>query len=198
MSNKLTLVTTPPPKNKYFQMTIVRNKSGFLNSFNPVYHMYFSENMNIHVLSSKKRSKGKRTQYTFSMKKKEFDQKNENVLANLFSNVWGTKFKLFSKGWSELTEGVHFEDKKYRDGKIPRQHLRNEELYIYYDKNFMGWNGPRKLRIFQPKFNSKRAGYLAIKPTVKEETIELLSSKFNKIVAKNPKMMKKIGNAFAS
>ena len=98
LSNKDILVTSPPPKGKYFQMTIVRNKSGFMNSFNPVYHMYFSENMNIHVLSAKKRSKGKRTQYTFSTKKKEFDQKNENVLANLFSNVWGTKFKLFSKG----------------------------------------------------------------------------------------------------
>lgn len=76
---------------------------------------------------------------------------------------------------------------------MPRKELRNEQLYIYYDKNFMGWNGPRKMRVFQPKFNPKRAQFLAIKPTVKEETIELLSSKFNKIVGKDPKMMKKIG-----
>ena len=105
LSNKEILVTSPPPRNKYYQMTIVRNKSGFLNSFNPIYHMYFSENMNIHVLSAKKKSKGKRSQYIFSMKKKEFNQKNENVLANLFSNVWGTKFKLFSKGRWDNSKG---------------------------------------------------------------------------------------------
>jgi hypothetical protein len=91
-------------------------------------------------------------------------------------------------------KGYHYEDKKYKDGKISRKELRNEELYIYYDKNFMGWNGPRKMRIFQPKFNPKRAGYLMIKPTIKEESIELLSSKFNKIVSKDSKIIKKIGN----
>jgi hypothetical protein len=177
----------PPPKNKYYQMTIVRNKSGFLNSFNPVYHMYFSENMNIHVLSAKKKSKGKKTQYIFSMKKKDFDSHSENVLAYLFSNVWGTKFKLYSKG-------IHYENKKYLAGKIPRDQLRKELLYIYYDRNFMGWNGPRKMQIFQPKFNPKKAGFLKIKPTVREESIEYLSSKYNKTISKNPEFIQKQSN----
>lgn len=48
------------------------------------------------------------------------------------------------------------------------------------------------MRIYQPKFNPKRAGFLRIKPTIKEESIELLSSKFNKIINKDSKIMKKI------
>ena len=179
----------PPPKNKYFQMTIVRNKSGFLNSFNPVYHMYFSENMNIHVLSAKRKSKGKKTQYTFSMRKKEFDLNSSNVLAFLFSNVWGTKFKLYSRG-------KHYDDKKFLEGKISRKDLRKELLYIYYDRNFMGWNGPRKMQIYQPIFNPKKAGFLKIKPTVREESIEYLSSKFMKTLSKNPEILKSQSKQF--
>jgi hypothetical protein len=92
--------------------------------------------------------------------------------------------------------GYHYEDKQYKEGIVSRKQLRDEKLYIYYDKNFMGWNGPRKMRIFQPKFNPKRAGFLKIKPTIREESIELLSSKFNKIVSKDSKIMKQIGNPF--
>lgn len=88
---------------------------------------------------------------------------------------------------------MHFEDKLYREGKVRRQELRSEELFIYYDKNFMGWNGPRKMRVFQPKFNPKRARFLAIKPTVREETIEVLSAKFSKLTGKHSKMLGKIG-----
>ena len=98
MTNKKKLMEMPVPKGKYMQMTIVRNKSGFLNSFNPVYHMYFSENMNIHVISARKRSKHKRSNYTFSMTKKDFKEDSEQVLGKLESNIWGTKFMLYSKG----------------------------------------------------------------------------------------------------
>ena len=98
MVDKRELITKPPPKGRYMQMTIVRNKSGFLNAFYPVYHMYFSENMNIHVLSAKKKSKHKNPSYVFSMSKKDFNEKKKNVLGRIISNIWGTMFVLYSTG----------------------------------------------------------------------------------------------------
>ena len=128
-----------------------------------------------------------------------FQQRRKNSIKKtkmcwqISSVMFGAQNLNYSPKVLKLTPGIHFEDKKYREGKIPRKDLRSEKLYIYYDKNFMGWNGPRKMRVFQPKFNPKRASYLDVKPTIKEETIELLSSKYNKIVSKNPKIIKKIG-----
>ena len=110
MSDKRQLITQPPPKGKYMHMTIVRNKSGFLNAFYPVYHMYFSENMNIHVLSAKKKSKHKNPSYVFSMSKKDFNEKKDQVLGKIVSNIWGTMFVLYSTGnhFIFLSENDHF------------------------------------------------------------------------------------------
>ena len=64
--------------------------------------MYFTELENIHVLSAKKRSKHKKAHYTFSMTKKNFSENSDQVLGKLISNVWGTKFTLYSKGKSVI------------------------------------------------------------------------------------------------
>jgi hypothetical protein len=65
-------IMTPPPKGRVVQVTILRDKSGFKNKLYPKYHIFFSENINYHVMSARKKPGSKSANYILSLSKKNF------------------------------------------------------------------------------------------------------------------------------
>lgn len=88
-------------------------------------------------MSVKKKSTSKSANYILSLDRNDFNRKSENCLGKLRSNFVGTEFNLYDNGESS---------KK----KVPFDKIRNELAYIKYEKNILGMNGPRKLRVVTP------------------------------------------------
>ena len=140
LSNARKLVNTPPPPGKTYQLTIVRNKSGFTRKFFPIFNVFFSENMNISILNAKKKSGNKTSNYIISLSDKDFDRKSENCVGKLRSNFVGTEFMLFDDG-----------ENPKKSKTIDPEKFRKQLLYVRYEKNLFGMKGPRKFSIFTPK-----------------------------------------------
>jgi tubby-related protein 1 len=88
----------PPPGNSIVQLTILRDKDGIKNKFFPKYHVFFSENINQHILSVKKKPNNTTPNYVFSLSKEFFDRKSEYCVGKLRSNFVGTEFTLYNSG----------------------------------------------------------------------------------------------------
>lgn len=124
-------------------MSIIRDRSGFKNKFYPKYLVVFSENINHHIMSAKKKSGNKSTNIVLSLSKNDFNRKSENCLGKLRSNFVGTEFHLYNSGENP--------DKKNKFNSP----IREELGYIEYERNIFGLKGPRKLRVTIPKFANK-------------------------------------------
>ena len=146
-------VLNPPPKGKVIQVSILRDKSGFKNRFYPKFHVFFSENINYHIMSACKRPGNKSSNYILSLDKKDFKRKSKNCLGKLRSNFVGTEFHLYDQG----------ENPKKK--KIKPEQVRSEFAYIKYQKNIFGMKGPRKLRITIPKYENEE--YFKFQPISK-------------------------------
>lgn len=132
-------ILSPPPNNSIVQITILWDKDGIKNKFYPKYHVFFSENINQHILTVKKKPKNATPNYVFSLSKEVFDWKSEFSLGKLRSNFIGTEFTLYDSG----------ENPKKGDP----QKCRKELGFIEYEKNILGLKGPRKLRVIIPDLN---------------------------------------------
>lgn len=128
----------PPPNGSIIQLTILRDKDGIKNMFFPKYHVSFSENINQHILTVKKKPKNATPNYIFSLSKEIFNRKSDFCLGKLRSNFIGTEFTLYDAG----------ENPKKGDPLTCRKEL----ALIEYDKNILGLKGPRKLRVTTPKW----------------------------------------------
>ena len=91
-------VQTPPEKGRVLQVSILRDKSGFKNKFYPKYHVFFSENINCHIMSVKKKNTSKSANYILSLSRDDFARQSSNCLGKLRSNFIGTEFFLYDNG----------------------------------------------------------------------------------------------------
>ena len=89
-------LTSPLPKGLLLQCTIKRDKSGF-GRFYPKYHVHLSSGYR-YLLSAKKESYNKTSNYRISMDKSNFDNKSAGYLAKVRSNFLGTEFHVYDKG----------------------------------------------------------------------------------------------------
>ncbi len=84
--------------------------------------MINQENVNVHVLSARKKPVNKSSNYIISLNKRDFDRKSQYCVGKLRSNFVGTEFKLYDPG----------ENPK---NKSAPQHLLRKELaliqYVY-------------------------------------------------------------------
>ena len=48
-------IMSPPPKGRVIQLTVLRDRSGFRNKLYPKFHIFFTENINYHIMSAKKK-----------------------------------------------------------------------------------------------------------------------------------------------
>lgn len=98
LTDMKSFVLNPPPKGRVIQVSILRDKSGFKNRFYPKYHIFFSENINCHIMSAKKKSTSKSANYILSLSRNDFNRKSNNCLGKLRSNFIGTEFFLYDNG----------------------------------------------------------------------------------------------------
>lgn len=144
----------PPPKGRVVQVTILRDKSGFKNKLYPKYHVFFSEDINKHLMSVKKKAGGKGTNYSISLDKKDFSKKSSFSLGKLKSNFVGTNFYLYDNGVNPKNRNCN------------TLNVRQEYCHINYQKNIMGMKGPRKLRVTVPDY--KNGKIVEFKPQKQE------------------------------
>ena len=90
LKNMKEFIMNPPPKGKIIQVSLIRDRSGIKNRFYPKYLVVFSENINHHILSAKKKSGNKTKNIVLSLSKNDFNRKSENCLGKLRSNFVGT------------------------------------------------------------------------------------------------------------
>lgn len=138
------LINNPPPAGRTYQLTVVRNKSGFTKKFFPIFNVYFSENMNISILNAKKKSGNKTSNYIISLSDSDFDRKSPNCVGKLRSNFVGTEFMLFDTGENPKKKKL-----------VDPDSFRRQLLYIRYEKNLFGMKGPRKFSIVTPRRSEK-------------------------------------------
>ena len=128
-------LTKPIPKGMIIQMTIRRDKSGFAR-FYPKYHLHLSSSLR-YLMTGKKRSSNKTSNYLMSMSKTELTKKSANFLGKVRSNFLGTEFHVFDTGDNP---------KKCKNPENARKELSG----VIYESNLLGSRGPRKMKVIIP------------------------------------------------
>ncbi|EGR30002.1 hypothetical protein IMG5_144760 [Ichthyophthirius multifiliis] len=146
-------LTNPIKKGVILQMTIKRDKTGFAR-FYPKYHLCLSGD-NRYLMTGKKRSSNKTSNYLISMSKDNLSKKSPDFLGKVRSNFLGTEFHLFDIG--ENPKKCKFPDK-----------IRKELGLIIYDSNLLGSRGPRKMKIIIPEV-MENGQQIVIKPMSNKE-----------------------------
>lgn len=121
-------MTKPISLGMIIQTQIRRDKSG-LALFYPKYHVYLSNSLRF-LLTGKKRSINKTSNYLMSMSKTELSKKSNYFLGKVRSNFLGTEFHIYDTGENP---------KKCKNTKEARKELAG----IIYKSNLFGAKGPR-------------------------------------------------------
>ncbi len=116
------------------QCEIKRDKSG-MGRFYPKYHMYTSGKLE-YLMTGKKRSGNKTSNYLISMNKSELDKSSPFYLGKVRSNFLGTEFHVYDRG----------ENPECKD----QSKVRKELAVVIYESNLLGARGPRKMRVLAP------------------------------------------------
>lgn len=128
-------LTNPVRKGLLVQCTIKRDKSG-MGRFYPKYHIYLSSGFR-YLMSAKKRSINKTSNYLISMDKNKFERNDGSCLSKVRSNFLGTEFKLYDIGENPgKAKGL--------------DQVRKELGVVIYESNLLGARGPRKMRVLVP------------------------------------------------
>ena len=90
-----------------------------------------------YLLTGKKRSGNKTSNYLISMNKQELDKKSQFYLGKVRSNFLGTEFHVYDRG--ENPEECKDLSK-----------IREELAIVIYESNLLGARGPRKMRVLIP------------------------------------------------
>lgn len=117
------------------QCTITRHKSG-MSRFWPKYILSLSQT-NQFLLTGKKRSGNKTSNYMISMDQEKVGKKGSGYLGKVRSNFLGTEFCIFDTGENP------------EKAKTPDQ-IRKQHGVIQYETNVLGSKGPRRMKVLLP------------------------------------------------
>ncbi|GBG32634.1 Tubby protein-like [Hondaea fermentalgiana] len=128
------------------QCYIERNKSG-ANKLYPEFQVFLKDGDRF-LMSGKKRSKNRTTNYVVTMDPRDYNRESPNCLGKLRSNFIGTEFQIFDKGVNPKNadpDSLHV-------GTTP---VREELGAILYNSNVLGSRGPRKMKVAVPVVDEK-------------------------------------------
>jgi tubby-related protein 1 len=167
-------IFSPLPKKQIFRCNILRKKDG-IDKLYPKYFVYSYPNDRF-LMAARKRPKNKTSNYIITMNHESFD-KDENYLAKLRSNFFGTEFNLFDVGSNPNDT---------EDSNQWRKHLSA----IVYETNFFGLKGPRKMKAHISGLNQYEQ-IREIKPSKKGDgIIDLIKKKDRSIISFENKLPK--------
>lgn len=90
-------ITSPPPRGKMVQCTIIRDKSKIGKKFSPKYHVYLSNSQN-YLMTGKKKGVKLSSSYYIGFEKNNFKKGASHLVAKVKSNFWGTAFHAYDMG----------------------------------------------------------------------------------------------------
>ncbi|XP_056628140.1 tubby protein homolog isoform X2 [Triplophysa dalaica] len=154
--------TRPAPRDVTIQCRITRDKRGVEKGIYPTYylHMEKEDGKRVFLMAGRKRKKCKTSNYLISIDPTDLSRDTESFIGKLRSNVLGTKFTVYDNG-------VNPEKKTFIK---ETDSLRQELAAICYEKNVLGFKGPRKMTVIIPGMheNDERA---VIRPKTELESL---------------------------
>lgn len=167
LSDMRTFLTSPAPKGMIIQCFITRNKKGLKNKFTPSYELYL-ESDNRFLLSAKKRSKNKTSNYLISLDKDDMDKNSPHYVGKVryealhfvsffvgtirvvniiwvlfFSVVFVHRANFVGTEFTIFDKGLNFKNITVDD--VNRNSVRQELGQVHYESNILGTRGPRKM-----------------------------------------------------
>ncbi|XP_051770032.1 tubby protein homolog [Ctenopharyngodon idella] len=132
----------PAPRDVTIQCRITRDRRGVEKGIYPTYylHMEKEDGKRVFLMAGRKRKKCKTSNYLISIDPTDLSRDTDSYIGKLRSNVLGTKFTVYDNG----------ENPERKQFIKETDTLRQELAAIYYEKNVLGFKGPRKMTVIIP------------------------------------------------
>ncbi|XP_010887171.2 tubby protein homolog [Esox lucius] len=132
----------PAPRDTTIQCRITRDRRGVEKGMYPTYYLHLEkeDGKRVFLMAGRKRKKCKTSNYLISIDPTELSRDTDSYIGKLRSNVLGTKFTVFDGGENP--------DKKPFIKQC--ESVRQELAAICYEKNVLGFKGPRKMTVIIP------------------------------------------------
>ncbi|XP_031416987.1 tubby-related protein 3 isoform X2 [Clupea harengus] len=152
----------PAPRDVTIQCRITRDRRGMEKGIYPTYylHMEKEDGKRVFLMAGRKRKKSKTSNYLISTDPTDLSRDKDSYIGKLRSNILGTRFTVYDNGVNPDKKPFVQESEK----------LRQELVAICYEKNVLGFKGPRKMTAIIPgmKDNDER---VCIQPKSELETL---------------------------
>uniref|UniRef100_W5KLH5 Si:dkey-220f10.4 n=1 Tax=Astyanax mexicanus TaxID=7994 RepID=W5KLH5_ASTMX len=157
----------PAPRDTTIQCRITRDRRGMEKGIYPTYYLHMEKEdgkRQVFLMAGRKRKKSTTSNYLISTDPTDLSRDTSSYIGKL-SNVLGTKFTVYDNG--ENPERKQFIKES--------ESLRQELAAICYEKNILGFKGPRKMTVIIPGMheNDER---VSIRP--KSQDIESLLTRY--------------------
>ncbi|KAI2658493.1 hypothetical protein H4Q32_016579 [Labeo rohita] len=132
----------PAPRDVTIQCRITRDRRGVEKGIFPTYylHMEKEDGKRVFLMAGRKRKKCKTSNYLISIDPTDLSRDTDSYIGKLRSNVLGTKFTVYDNG----------ENPERKPFIKETDTLRQELAAICYEKNVLGFKGPRKMTVIIP------------------------------------------------
>ncbi|KAB5555532.1 hypothetical protein PHYPO_G00035280 [Pangasianodon hypophthalmus] len=132
----------PAPRDVTIQCRITRDRRGMERGIYPTYylHMEKEDGKKVFLMAGRKRKKSTTSNYLISIDPTDLSRDTSNYIGKLRSNVLGTKFTVYDNG----------ENPDRKPFVKETESLRRELAAICYEKNVLGFKGPRKMTVIIP------------------------------------------------
>ncbi|KAK3559618.1 hypothetical protein QTP86_013578, partial [Hemibagrus guttatus] len=132
----------PAPRDVTIQCRITRDRRGMERGIYPTYylHMEKEDGKKVFLMAGRKRKKSTTSNYLISIDPTDLSRDTSSYIGKLRSNVLGTKFTVYDNG----------ENPDKKPFVKERESLRQELAAICYEKNVLGFKGPRKMIVIIP------------------------------------------------
>ncbi|KAG7325137.1 hypothetical protein KOW79_011453 [Hemibagrus wyckioides] len=132
----------PAPRDVTIQCRITRDRRGMERGIYPTYylHMEKEDGKKVFLMAGRKRKKSTTSNYLISIDPTDLSRDTSSYIGKLRSNVLGTKFTVYDNG----------ENPDKKPFVKESESLRQELAAICYEKNVLGFKGPRKMTVIIP------------------------------------------------
>lgn len=152
----------PAPRDTTIQCRITRDRRGVEKGMYPTYylHMEKDDGKRVFLMAGRKRKKSTTSNYLISTDPTDLSRETNSYIGKLRSNVLGTRFTVYDGG----------ENPEKKPFVKESESVRQELVAICYEKNVLGFKGPRKMTVIIPGMleNDER---VAIRPKTDIETL---------------------------
>ena len=152
----------PAPEGTTIKCRIERDKRGVDKHMFPTYNLYYesTEQSKTFLLAARKRKKSRSSNYLLSIDRNDLARDGEGFIAKVRSNFIGTSFTIFDCGQNPN------KSRALPDGS----NIREELAAVHYEKNVLGFKGPRKMTVVLPAMNREHKR-IRVKPRKDSETL---------------------------